>query len=63
MASAVTTTFIGFSLIFRRKSPLFNSHFFLSKLQLVDRNLIVGAILFGMDGGFTDTVQGLLLYR
>jgi uncharacterized membrane protein YedE/YeeE len=51
MASAVTTIFIGFSLNFRRKSPLFNSHFFLAKLQLIDRNLIGGAILFGVGWG------------
>ena len=51
MAAAVITTFIGFSLIFRRKTPLFDSHFFLPKLQLVDRNLIGGAILFGIGWG------------
>jgi uncharacterized membrane protein YedE/YeeE len=51
MASAATTTFIGFSLIFRRKSPQFKSHFFLPKLQLIDRNLIGGAILFGIGWG------------
>ena len=51
MAAAVITTFIGFSIIFMRKAPLFDSQFFLPKSQLVDRNLIVGAILFGMGWG------------
>ena len=51
LAAAVITTFIGFSLIFRRKAPLFDSQFFLPKLQLVDRNLIGGAILFGIGWG------------
>jgi uncharacterized membrane protein YedE/YeeE len=51
MASAVITTFIGFAIILKRKKPLFDSQFFLPTAQHIDRNLIVGAILFGVGWG------------
>jgi uncharacterized membrane protein YedE/YeeE len=51
MTAAVITTFLGFTIIFKRKKPLFDSQFFLPKSQLIDRNLIVGAIFFGLGWG------------
>jgi hypothetical protein len=51
MATAVITTFIGFSLILKRTQPLFDSQFFLPTSQHIDRNLVGGAVLFGLGWG------------
>lgn len=51
MGGAVTTTFVGYSLVLRRDKPLLEAEFQLPKKSDIDGRLIVGAILFGLGWG------------
>lgn len=52
MGGAVVTTAIGFQLIFRASNgPLFNSKFSLPTNTVVDRKLLLGAMIFGVGWG------------
>ena len=48
MGGAVATTLPGFYLILKRPYPLFEKKFYLPGSNMIDRNLIVGAALFGL---------------
>jgi uncharacterized membrane protein YedE/YeeE len=51
MAAAVVVTAIGYRLVLRRDQPLFESGFTLPTRRDLDRNLILGAVLFGVGWG------------
>lgn len=48
MGGAVAATLPGFYLILKRPYPLFEKKFYLPGSNMIDRNLIVGAALFGL---------------
>ena len=48
MGGAVAVTLPGFYLILKRPYPLFEKKFYLPGSNMIDRNLIVGAALFGL---------------
>ena len=51
MIGAIPVYFIGHQLAMRRKRPLLSYHFYLPTSQVIDRKLILGAILFGIGWG------------
>ncbi len=51
MGAAVVTSLIGFKLVLRNSKPLFENDFSLPTSQIIDRQLIVGASLFGIGWG------------
>ena len=51
MASAVITTVISFRWVLKRKFPVFDEAFKLPLKTVVDKSLIIGAILFGVGWG------------
>ncbi len=52
MGAAVLATAIGFKLLFRlRAKPLFDVGFSIPKNKIIDRKLIIGAIVFGIGWG------------
>ncbi|MDF1764188.1 MAG: YeeE/YedE family protein [Oleibacter sp.] len=58
MGSAVTVFFIAYQLSRKWKAPLFSERFHLPNLKVVDKNLIVGAILFGVGWGLVGLCPG-----
>lgn len=51
MAGAVGVTMLAFRFVLKRKQPLFDGEFHLSRLTRVDRPLIVGSAIFGLGWG------------
>jgi len=51
MAAALCTTLLSFSFIMKGKSPLLDKEFYLPSTKDVDKNLILGALLFGIGWG------------
>nr|WP_241963413.1 DUF6691 family protein [Paracoccus suum] len=51
MAGAMTTAFIGYRLVWRRKAPVLDASFDLPAQSRIDRPLILGAALFGIGWG------------
>lgn len=51
MGGAVMVTFIVFPIIFKRKQPIFEFSFAMPSNTKIDKNLIIGAILFGAGWG------------
>jgi len=51
MGGALAITLPGYALILRRRQPLFNGEFFLPTKRDIDRQLILGAALFGIGWG------------
>ncbi len=51
MGAAVVTSLIGFKLVLRNSKPLFEDDFSLPTAQIIDKQLIVGASLFGIGWG------------
>ena len=51
--AALSTTIIGYNLVFKRKTPSLDKEFHLPKLTIVDAKLILGAILFGIGWGIS----------
>ena len=58
MATAVVTICIGFSLIFKRTQPLFDSQFFLPTSEHINLSLIEGAVLFDLGWGLYGNCPG-----
>lgn len=58
MAAATLTTFIGFRLSWRRKTPLFDEQFHLPTRRDIDRPLVLGALLFGLGWGIAGYCPG-----
>lgn len=48
MGGAIAVTLPGFYLILKRPYPLFEKKFYLPGSNAIDRNLVVGAALFGL---------------
>lgn len=51
MGGAVGVTFVGYRLVWRRTGPWFADRFHLPTATVVDRPLVLGAILFGLGWG------------
>lgn len=58
MAAALAVTIPCFSLILKRKSPLFEANFFLPDKTDLDLRLISGAVLFGAGWGLAGLCPG-----
>lgn len=58
LGGAVGVTVVTFHFILRRKAPLLDDAFHLSLSQLVDRKLIMGALLFGIGWGISGYCPG-----
>ncbi|MBL4576076.1 MAG: YeeE/YedE family protein [Opitutaceae bacterium] len=61
MGVAVCTTYIGFRIVLRRQTPLFEVKFFLPSNRQVDIRLITGASLFGLGWGLVGYCPGPVL--
>jgi uncharacterized membrane protein YedE/YeeE len=58
MGGAVLVTLISFRFILRRSRPLFGSKFYVPTRQDIDRNLVLGAALFGVGWGIAGYCPG-----
>ncbi|RXE49008.1 DUF6691 family protein [Chromohalobacter israelensis] len=58
LGGAVVTTFIGYRLVWRRQTPLFESRFQLPTRRDLDTRLLGGAALFGIGWGLSGYCPG-----
>lgn len=58
MGSAVMITLVMFRVVLKRASPLLGDRFHLPTLLKVDRQLLIGAALFGVGWGMTGYCPG-----
>ena len=58
MAGALAVTLPGYALILSRGRPLLESRFFLPTKQAVDRQLLLGAVIFGIGWGLGGICPG-----
>ena len=58
MAGAVLTSFLGYRLVLRRPHPLFAKSFASPPSGLIDRRLILGAVMFGIGWGVVGFCPG-----
>ncbi|MFC7292672.1 DUF6691 family protein [Hirschia litorea] len=58
MGGAVITSFIGYRLVWRRKTPLFDTQFQIPKNTSIDPKLAIGATLFGIGWGLVGLCPG-----
>jgi uncharacterized protein len=58
MGAALLTTLAGYTLVLKRKAPLFDSRFHLSVSKAIDTRLVVGAAMFGLGWGITGFCPG-----
>ncbi|WP_287124818.1 DUF6691 family protein [Chromohalobacter sp.] len=58
LGGAVVTTFIGYRLVWRRQTPVFESRFQLPTRRDLDTRLLGGAALFGIGWGLSGYCPG-----
>ena len=58
LGGAVITTFIGYRLVLKRGRPLFEEKFYIPGNTIIDKQLILGAVLFGVGWGMTGFCPG-----
>lgn len=58
MGGAVMVTFIGYRLVWRRRTPLFSTAFQIPKSTAIDRKLVGGAVIFGLGWGIAGFCPG-----
>ena len=58
MGGALAITAIGYRLVWQRSAPLFDSAFHVPTNTLIDRQLLGGAVLFGMGWGLVGICPG-----
>jgi uncharacterized membrane protein YedE/YeeE len=58
MAGAVLVTLLGFKTVLRRPTPFYESHYSLPTRVDIDRNLLLGAALFGVGWGLVGLCPG-----
>lgn len=58
MGGAVLVTIISFRFVLRRPHPIFSAKFYLPTRQDIDRNLLLGAGLFGIGWGIAGYCPG-----
>ena len=58
MGGAVAVTLVGFRLVLRQPAPLFDTKFHLPTRRDLDRNLLLGAALFGTGWGIAGFCPG-----
>lgn len=58
MGGAVAVTFISFPFILARKEPIFEKKFNVPTNKTIDKNLIIGAVLFGAGWGIGGLCPG-----
>ena len=51
MVGGITVAFIGYKLIFKKKSPVWGEAFQLPTTKTIDKDLVLGAFLFGVGWG------------
>lgn len=51
MAAALAITLPGFHFLLKRQQPFYESHFSLPSIKQIDKQLIIGASLFGIGWG------------
>jgi uncharacterized membrane protein YedE/YeeE len=58
MIGAIGVHAVTYRLIMKRNSPLLDSKFYLPAKQLVDKRLVLGAIIFGLGWGWAGICPG-----
>jgi uncharacterized membrane protein YedE/YeeE len=58
MAGAIAVTFVGFTLVLRRRQPIFGERFHLPTATDLDARILAGPAIFGIGWGFAGFCPG-----
>lgn len=58
MVGALIVTGLGYKLVLKREKPLFAQDFSIPTNKIIDRNLLIGAVLFGIGWGLSGLCPG-----
>ncbi|MFT3732551.1 MAG: YeeE/YedE family protein [Hyphomicrobium sp.] len=58
MGGAVIVTMIGYRMVFRRAKPVLDDHFRVPTARQIDRQLVIGAAIFGAGWGLVGLCPG-----